>query len=249
MSTSTPPADFEVAELEKEVPEQLEVEKPKSESKDGDISNARPTDLPTPEPTLPDDYSDAPSVAPKDPSKIKRKHQRGGRKQRQQQDQDQQALSEAQLLEGEERETFEAPEGRGKAALPELKHRSSTSRKATGINTFNLKRAESSGGRAFGVSVDDINNESKKMKKQVKPKNKSKRKVKCDKCGRKSKKKAKEEKWESEDSSEESEEEEEEKKPEKSNEKKPFAIRLDLNLELEIFLRAKIKGEVTITFL
>jgi hypothetical protein len=247
MSTQSPPADFEVAELEKEVPEQLEVEKPTQESKDGDISNARPADLPTPDPTLPEDYSDAPSAAPQDSSKVKRKHQRGGRRQRQQQDQ--QAMSEAQLLEEQERENFEALEGRRKPSLPELKHRSSNSRKATGIKTFNLKRAESSGGRAFGVSVDDSNNESRKLKKQVKPKNKSKRKVKCDKCGRKSKKKAEEEKWESEDSSEESEEDEGEKKPEKPKEKKPFAIRLDLNLELEIFLRAKIKGDVTITFL
>ncbi|EPE30786.1 hypothetical protein GLAREA_03753 [Glarea lozoyensis ATCC 20868] len=246
MSTQSPPADFEVAELEKEVPEQLEVEKPNPESKDGDISNARPAQLPTPDPTLPEDYSDAPSVAPQDPSKIKRKHQRGGRKQKQQQNQ--QSLSEAQLLEEQERENFEEQEGRGKPALPELKHRSSNTRKATGIRTFNLKRAESSGGRAVGVSVDDSNNESKKVKNKVKPKNKSKRKVKCDKCGQKSKKKTAEENWESQDSSEESEEEEEQK-PEKPKEKKPFAIRLDLNLELEIFLRAKIKGDVTITFL
>lgn len=34
-----------------------------------------------------------------------------------------------------------------------------------------------------------------------------------------------------------------------SKKAKPFSIRLDLNLELEILLRAKIKGEVTITFL
>ncbi|RDW72950.1 hypothetical protein BP6252_06857 [Coleophoma cylindrospora] len=33
------------------------------------------------------------------------------------------------------------------------------------------------------------------------------------------------------------------------DERKPIAIRLDLNLEIEIFLKAKIKGEVTITFL
>ncbi|RDW87829.1 hypothetical protein BP5796_03523 [Coleophoma crateriformis] len=33
------------------------------------------------------------------------------------------------------------------------------------------------------------------------------------------------------------------------DERKPIAIRLDLNLEIEIFLKAKIKGDVTITFL
>ncbi|KAG9236842.1 hypothetical protein BJ875DRAFT_455330 [Amylocarpus encephaloides] len=247
MSSQSPMSDFEVAELEKEVPPQLEVEKlePEASKVAEKKSDAKPDRLPPPVANIPDDYSDVPT--PESP-KQKRKYQRGGRKQRQQSDLE--AQSEAQLLEEQAREEFERTEGRGKPELPNLKHRNSSSRKDTGIKTFNLKKTEESGPRPFGITLERPDSESKKVKttktkNKVKPKNKSKPKVRCDKCGRKSKKET-EENWESGGSSGEDESEEEEKEQPKQ---KPFAIRLDLNLELEIFLRAKIKGDVTITFL
>jgi hypothetical protein len=49
-------------------------------------------------------------------------------------------------------------------------------------------------------------------------------------------------------SQEEHSQQERKEEPQKE-ERKPVSIRLDLNLELEIFLRAKIKGDITITFL
>lgn len=270
MSNQSTPTDFEVAELEKDMPKQLKVDKPnpqdpesKKDAVDSNTNAPRPAQLATPDSTLPDDHSDIPSQASRDSSMNRRKHRRGGRKQRQQSDLASQTSAHQQAE--HERERFEEQEGRGKpAALPELKHRNSNNtrtRKATGIKTFNLKRAESSGGRAFGVSVEESNGESKKVRApKVKPKNKSRRRVKCDKCGRKSKTKDEDANWESDDNDDddddddgdtvESEEsEEEEQKQEEPKKQKPFAIRLDLNLELEIFLRAKIKGDVTITFL
>jgi len=101
----------------------------------------------------------------------------------------------------------------------------------TGIKAFNLKRAEETGGRApFGVRVDRSREE--KATKEKKKKD----------TGKKKKKKKKQQQESSDEDSEESDDEEPEKR-------KPVAIRLDLNLELEIFLRAKVKGDVTITFL
>lgn len=99
----------------------------------------------------------------------------------------------------------------------------------TGIKAFNLKRAESSGGRPIGVRATPSTS-SKKPAKAKKPKKSSKKS-----------KKAKaesdsEEEGESDDSFEE-------------QKQKPMSIRLDLNLMVEIFLKAKIKGDVTITFL
>jgi len=52
------------------------------------------------------------------------------------------------------------------------------------------------------------------------------------------------------ESSEEDTESEESEESEEEGEKKqkPMSIRLDLNLVIEIFLKAKIQGDVTITF-
>lgn len=97
----------------------------------------------------------------------------------------------------------------------------------TGVRAFNLKKAESSGGRPFGLSVE-----------QPKSKGKSKEEKKT----KKKKKETNKSRSRSSDESEESEDDEEEPR-------KPLSIRLDLNLELEIFLRAKVKGDITITFL
>ncbi|KFZ16724.1 hypothetical protein V502_04943, partial [Pseudogymnoascus sp. VKM F-4520 (FW-2644)] len=40
-----------------------------------------------------------------------------------------------------------------------------------------------------------------------------------------------------------------EEKEEKEEKNKPISIRLDINLEVEVFLKTAIKGDVTITFL
>lgn len=98
----------------------------------------------------------------------------------------------------------------------------------TGIRAFNVKRAQGSGGRPIGVRA--TSSKSKKSKKSATKKKK------------KQKKKAAEE--ETSSSNEEDTDEEDDE-----DERKPMSIRLDLNLMVEIFLKAKIKGDVTITFL
>jgi hypothetical protein len=125
-----------------------------------------------------------------------------------------------------ERTARSSPEPRPKAeqASPDGKSKAFE----TGVRAFNLKKAESSGGRPFGLSVE-----------QPKSKGKSKKKEK-----EKKKKKPKKTRSHSSDESEEEDDEDEEEEP-----RKPLSIRLDLNLELEIFLRAKVKGDITITFL
>ncbi|KAF8850883.1 hypothetical protein BDZ45DRAFT_679510 [Acephala macrosclerotiorum] len=96
----------------------------------------------------------------------------------------------------------------------------------TGIKAFNLKKASGSGGRPIGVRAQSTSE--KKSKKSKKPK--------------KSEKKGKKPMDES-DSDGDSDESEEELN------QRPMSIRLDLNLMVEIFLKARIKGDVTITFL
>jgi hypothetical protein len=92
----------------------------------------------------------------------------------------------------------------------------------TGISSFNLKRAEGSGGRPMGVTVDDPTTKVSAEHEFDQPK----RKTTPDKGKQR--------------------EERPQREPE---EKKPVQIRLDLNLMIEVFLRAKIQGDVTITFL
>jgi hypothetical protein len=127
----------------------------------------------------------------------------------------------------------EAPEPPKDTTCPECAARKqSTEQKKptpfeTGIRAFNLKRAASSAGRPVGVRATT---ESKKSKK---------------KAAKKKKKKAKHEVKEEESEEEDSSEEEEDEEPAT----KPMSIRLDLNLVVEIFLKAKIQGDVTITFL
>lgn len=258
----SPSPDFEMATLEEEMPRQLEVEASEQGEEKATENQRPPTPDSIPDPRIPAgeyysneaaDYSDVPDLPTPDIPKQQRKHRRGGRKQRQNEQQSAQDFRDTQGPDDEENEEFERQEGRGNPPLPKLKHRPTAARRETGIKTFNLKRAESSGGRPFGISVENGDNDLEeakqakpKPKTTTKPKNKAKRKVKCEKCGRKSKKKEAEENWESRESSDEESEEEEEEKPKAQ---KPMSIRLDLNLELEIFLRAKIKGDVTITFL
>ncbi|CAG8972352.1 hypothetical protein HYALB_00005020 [Hymenoscyphus albidus] len=272
----TPSPDFEIATLEEQMPKQLEVKAQGLDEKEDERKIREIQPPPTPDPSVTDpsipageyysnaaaDYSDVPELPTPDIPKQQRKHRRGGRKQRQTEQQAAQDFPDSQGPEDEENEEFERQEGRGNITLPKLKRRPTNMRRETGIRAFNLKRADSSGGRPFGVSLQKGDNDleetkqtksKSKTKTTTKPKNKAKRKVKCETCGRKSKREE-EENWESQDSSdEESEEEKEVKKEPKEEEKpkaqKPMSIRLDLNLELEIFLRAKIKGDVTVTFL
>ncbi len=102
----------------------------------------------------------------------------------------------------------------------------------TGIRAFNLKRAADSAGRPVSVRA-----EKKRSKKKEKEKEKQKEKA------RKKKKKREPDVDETDESSSD---EDEEKEPET---RPGMAIRLDLNLIVEIFLKAKIQGDVTITFL
>ncbi|TVY32785.1 hypothetical protein LSUB1_G007655 [Lachnellula subtilissima] len=180
--------------------------------------------------TLPTDYSDVPSNKSDDSGKQKqrRKYQRGGRKR------------------GSQSNLAEEAEGDGGAEGVEPR----------------VKSAESSGGRPFGMSVEG---QDKRVRSKSKPKLKHKAKSKRRKQKQKEQEQEEEKKenWESETSSEEeseseseSEEEKDEKgkkkknnKKEKKEEKKPLSIRFDLNIELEIFLKAKIKGDITVTFL
>jgi hypothetical protein len=113
-----------------------------------------------------------------------------------------------------------------KPAATESKPAKQESPFGTGIKAFNLKKASGSGGRPIGVRAQST----------------SEKKLKRSKKSKKSKKKAKKAMDES-DSDEESDESEEELN------QKPMSIRLDLNLMVEIFLKARIKGDVTITFL
>jgi len=105
----------------------------------------------------------------------------------------------------------------------------------TGFKAFNLKRAQSSGGRRpFGLSVDRGESKEERSKKSKK---------------KKKKKKKKKSKRTEEDSDEDEDSDSSSSSDEEPAERKPLSIRLDLNLELEIFLRAKVKGDITITFL
>lgn len=115
-------------------------------------------------------------------------------------------------------------------------------RTETGIRSFNMKRAEESGGgrrgsRPFGVTLE-------------RPKSyntgggaRKKSEVESEKGNRRSEKNNLE--GEVEDDGQQEEDQEDTEK----DERKCVSIRLDLNLEIEIFLKAKIKGDVTITFL
>ncbi|TAQ83840.1 hypothetical protein B7494_g7836 [Chlorociboria aeruginascens] len=105
--------------------------------------------------------------------------------------------------------------------------RKSVPRSRTGISGFNVKKGPSSNGRPFGITLEKPQGNTKASKKHGA---------------------AAHENSHLEAGGGEVEEEEEEKVDEPEA-RKPMSIRLDLNLELEIFLRAKIKGDITITFL
>jgi len=180
-----------------------------------------------------------------------RKYQRGGRKQRNKpkaQSRDESQLPWSQRngrLDSFMESDFEAEEEEQSVQLdpiqqsttpqaPESATKERKSRKPkpsafrSGISSFGVKRAKS--GPPIGVHVD--RGDEPKAQPTKSTKKKSKRK--CETC----------EALEAEDNEEETSDEEKEPAP-----RKPVQIRLDLNLELEILLRAKIKGDITITFL
>jgi hypothetical protein len=228
-------------------------------------------DFPPSSPPLPDDYSDvesAHSSEEEDAATERRKYQRGGRKKSTSQTTRESRMppvpeSEA-ATEPSHREEFSMEHGNthinggsrmnGKIKTtrveqePEMemegtvcsecaarKQQAAPAQQAeqkqpsafeTGIRAFNLKRAADSAGRPVSVRA-----EKKKSKKKDKAKKKKKKRE-----------------PEVDETDESSSDEDEEKEPETST-RSGMAIRLDLNLIVEIFLKAKIQGDVTITFL
>lgn len=221
----------------------------------------RPTE-PTRPDAIPGDYSDIESIDSQSPSSSRRRHQRGGRRKRpsesersapvpapqspmttQSQDQGTQTDSDSRLEPYSADYDEEALEKARSSRVPEAKGPRSPKKsktKRTGVKGFNIKRAESSGGRPMGISIE-------------RPKDPSKAKGKRKEKARKTKEQQPETKAEegnlNEDQEDEYETDEDEETETETETRKPVSIRLDLNLEVEIFLRAKIKGDVTITFL
>jgi len=203
--------------------------------------DATTDDFPPTSPPLPDSYSDVDSAhSEEDAATERRKYQRGGRKEsttnhirasRMPPVPESEIATEPTHREEPEMEKEETQ--MNGIACPECAARKQTgegkqpSAFETGIRAFNLKRAAASGGRPVGLSTTSGSKKSKK------------------KSAKKKKKKAKPEVRESETEEESSSDEEEDEEPAS----KPMSIKLDLNLVIEIFLKAKIQGEVTITFL
>jgi hypothetical protein len=224
-------------------------------------------DFPPTSPPLPDDYSDMESAhSEEDAATERRKYQRGGRKKSTTQTTRESRMPpvpESEFAaEPSHREEFSMDHGdthinggsrmNGKitttrveqeseiegAVCPECavrKQQATPAQQAeqkqpspfeTGIRAFNLKRAADSAGRPVSVRATS---EKKKSKKKEKAKKKKKRRE-----------------PEVDETDESSSDEDEEKEPET---KPGMSIRLDLNLVVEIFLKAKIQGDVTITFL
>jgi len=208
--------------------------------------DAKADEFPPIDPPLPDEYSDVDSAQSEDDAATeRRKYQRGGRKQS-----TTNHIRASRMPPIPEPEISTEPSHREEAkmdqeelqlngtACPECAARKQKVEEKqpereptpfeTGIRAFNLKRAAASGGRPVGVRATTSEDKKKSKKSSKKKKKKQKAEV-------------KESETEEESSSEE--EEEGEEKP------KPMSIKLDLNLVVEIFLKAKIQGEVTITFL
>jgi len=203
-----------------------------------EISRNNP--IPTPRSNnAPSDYSDVAPGESQHSISQRRRNKRGGRKKKEKaeqqfeiprgQRQEQDAQAEPKWTDGNSDSENYDPEELQKTSSPQpssaKKWSTSTTPKAdTSIRAFNLKKAKSSGGgRPVGVTVERPNSKNKANKK----KNKETSENSCD------------EKSEERDRREE-------KKTEKT---KSVSIRFDLNVEIEIFLRAKIKGDVTMTFL
>lgn len=200
------------------------------------------------------DYSDVASVDSQNSTSPRRRYKRGGR--RKKRGGKLQSVSELEIpkdgqseeqegttdIEWKEEtpspEDYDAEELRkAKSSRPSSSSKkqssSATTRPDTGIKAFNVARAESSGGRRpVGITIE-------------RPKSTGKQKGKNKDKGKKKKKTDKRPEGASEGEGDENDGESETE----TETRKPVSIRFDLNLEVEIFLRAKIKGEVTVTFL
>jgi hypothetical protein len=193
------------------------------------------------------DYSDAASVDSQNPSVPRRRHPRGGRKKRNKKGGRLQSVSEFEVPlsnnqssqdadvqptveEDAHEEAYDAEELRKAKSSRSEKQRSpraTTTTADTGVRAFNLAKAQSSGGRPFGLTIERERSPGAKVKgKKAQGENRGTDKTGDREGGR-----------------------EEEDQGRDIETRKPVSIRLDLNLEVEIFLRAKIKGDVTITFL
>jgi YD repeat-containing protein len=186
-----------------------------------------PDTIATPSPNIPEDYSDLGSINSEDPASDRQKYQRGGRKQSTSR---WNSLSESRLPPlGPDYESDREEEQEKEPSPPEDRREKEPARPRatpfkTGISSFNLRRAEDSGGRPMGVKIDDPTT---KVSEQEFDQERRKTGQTRPDAGK----------------------QREERPQREPGEKKPVQIRLDLNLMIEVFLRAKIQGDVTITFL
>lgn len=206
----------------------------------------------TPSPNIAEEYSDLGSTKSEEPASDRTKHQRGGRKQDDlgSTNADEPASDRKKYQRGGRKEDTsrwnslssrlpplgpddesDGEEAQEKESLhteeptEEREPRPRATPFKTGISSFNLKRAEGSGGRPMGVTIDDPTTKVSAEHKF----DQERRKTTPDKGKPRT--------------------EREERQHMEPEEKKPVQIRLDLNLMIEVFLRAKIQGDVTITFL
>ncbi|KAL2066835.1 hypothetical protein VTL71DRAFT_1259 [Oculimacula yallundae] len=197
-----------------------------------------------------DDYSDAASLHSEAEAKPRRKHHRGGRKAsyHEPSPEDMAGLG---LEDNNDDENYEESEdeicqycSKKSQQQPRQQTKAQTKRATipepfeTGIHAFNIKKA--TGGRR-PVALRMTSDKRKSRTNNTKPATKRTASPKSDNAGHKTQSRSSSSKSESHKG--ESEE------PEQEEEGKPMSIRLDLDLMIEVFLKAKIKGAVTITFL
>lgn len=138
--------------------------------------------------TFPGDYSDAASVDSQH-SRPRRRHQRGGRKVKDSgklrpdfesasggsRPDEQEALANPETQDWSDDEDYDAEKLRKARASRPSRSKKQAPKSDTGIRSFNLKRADESGGRPIGVSVERPESRSKANKKKGKGKKKEKR--------------------------------------------------------------------------
>jgi hypothetical protein len=197
------------------------------------------------------DHSDAASMDSQNTASSRRRHQRGGRKKKKKKGGKLQSVSEFELPKGGQLQEQETPTGvqsgdqmpcpddydaeelqKARLSRPAGSNKErppgNAAKAGTGIRAFNIARAEDFGGRQpVGITIECPSKDKSKGTGKEKENKKAGERP-GGKCGG------------------EGEEQDGEPETERRN---PVSIRLDLNLEIEIFLRAKIKGDVTITFL
>jgi len=222
------------------------------------MNEARDT-IGRPSSNIAEDYSDLGSTKSDEPASDRKKYQRGGRKQddlgstnsdgsasdrkKYQRGGRREDTSRWNSLssrlpplgsddESDREEEQEKEPSRADEPIEERQPRPRATPFKTGISSFNLKRAEGSGGRPMGVTIDDPTT-----------------KVSAEHEFDQQRRKTTPDKGKQEERGERPQRKPEERPQREPEEKKPVQIRLDLNLMIEVFLRAKIQGDVTITFL